>query len=140
MRSSAGERPRGLASIERSLVKLRVLHYTDGGRMSSAAILERLRQQGCAMTSRSLGMLLERLCREGWIELKLGRLARYSRGQEWSLTFKGRQVLGLAKGQLRLLAGKSPRTQKHKQNHESVNYLSNNQPQRHDLPGSYREL
>ena len=129
----------GLESIKRSLVQIRVLHYTSDRPVSAAAILQQLRQRGCAMTVRSLSALLGRMTRDRWIEVTGGGAGGAPLRREWLSTAKGRRVLEVAKEQLEQVTAKWRTTQKLKQEnrYESTYIHAHNQfqCQCHDLPG-----
>ncbi len=94
---------RELEQIERSLAKVRILHYTHRGPVSARDISRQLRQHGCAITSTRLGALLSHMRCLGWI-----RTPSHSAPRQWLMTAKGRLALQAAKDQLRQVAAKWP--------------------------------
>ncbi len=94
---------RGLEQIERSLLKVRILHYINRGRVSAHDISRQLRQHGCVITSTTLGALLSRMRSLQWIKTASGSPLR-----QWFLTAKGRLALKAAKEQLRQVAANWP--------------------------------
>jgi PadR family transcriptional regulator PadR len=102
-RTHAATRATETATLLLSFCKVRILHYAAAKPVPSLAILERLLSHGCTISSATLQRTLLRMSRNGWLKSKAIPAKTHRHPRNYSLTPKGRTVLGLARKTLNQL-------------------------------------
>jgi len=93
-----------MKEVEREILlsfwKVHILHHAEKRSVYGQWVMRELRRHGYEVSPGTLYPLLARMEERGWLKCKVDPKAGLRARKEYSLTRKGRQVLGLLRRQL----------------------------------------
>lgn len=93
-----------MKELEREILlsfwKVHILHHAETRRIFGHWVIRELRRHGYEVSPGTLYPLLNRMAERGWLSVKVDPEGGLRARKEYSLTRKGRRVLGVLRGQV----------------------------------------